>query len=169
MAITTQSTNQKPGYKQSEIGMIPVEWNTYKFEQIATIRKKRSDPKRNGRHSFCIELEHIGQGSGQLIGYSSTTVQSSLKAQFNTGDILFGRLRAYLRKYWLADRDGVCSTEIWPLVPNSDVVSGQYLFQLVQTNRFIEAASSAYGTHMPRTDWNVIKIYVISLPPLMSN
>lgn len=79
---------------------------------------------------------------------------------------MFGRLRAYLRKYWLADRDGVCSTEIWPLVPHSDFIEGQYLFQLVQTNQFIETASSAYGTHMPRTDWNVIKNYEVPLPSL---
>ncbi len=146
--------------------MIPAEWNPYKFEQIATIRKKRIDPKISGRYSFCVELEHIGQGSGQLIGYSTTTAESSLKAQFHVGDVLFGRLRAYLEKYWLADRDGVCSTEIWPLVPNSDLVTSQYLFQLIQTSQFIKAASMAYGTHMPRTDWDVIKNHEVLLPSL---
>ncbi len=139
-------------------------WTLYKFEQIATVRKEKVDPRRSGGHSFCVELEHIGQGSGRLIGYSAATEDSSLKSRFNIGDVLFGRLRAYLRKYWLADRDGVCSTEIWPFVPKSDVVIGQYLFQLIQANQFIEVASTAYGTHMPRTDWNVIKNYEVSLP-----
>lgn len=156
----------KPSHKQTEVEEIPVGWNSYKFVQIATIRKEKVDPKRIGRYSFCIELEHIGQGSGQLIGHSTITEESSLKARFNIGDVLFGRLRAYLRKYWLADRDGVCSTEIWPLVAHGNVVTEQYLFQLVQTNQFIEAASSAYGTHMPRTDWGVIKNYEVSLPSL---
>ena len=63
----------KQCYKQTEVGVIPVEWNTYKFAEIATIRKKKVDPKRVGRYPFCIELEHIGQGSGQLIGYSTLT------------------------------------------------------------------------------------------------
>ena len=31
-------------------------------------------------------------------------------------------------------------------------------------NRFIEAASEAYGTHMPRSDWNVVKNYELQLP-----
>ena len=31
-------------------------------------------------------------------------------------------------------------------------------------NRFIEAASEAYGTHMPRSDWNVVKNYELPLP-----
>lgn len=32
--------------------------------------------------------------------------------------------------------------------------------------RFIEVASTAYGTHMPRSDWHVVKNYEVSLPPL---
>lgn len=30
----------------------------------------------------------------------------------------------------------------------------------------IETASTAYGTHMPRSDWNVVKNYEVRLPPL---
>jgi len=40
----------------------------------------------------------------------------------------------------------------------------EFLFQLVKVDRFIEAASSAYGTHMPRSDWSVVKNYEVSLP-----
>ena len=166
MRLPGFSKQVKSAYKQTDIGVIPAEWNFYKFAQIATIRKKHVAPKRFDTDLFCVELEHIGQGSGRLITYSTVTDAYSLKAEFNTGDILFGRLRAYLRKYWLADRDGICSTEIWPLIPNENAVTSQYLFQLVQTNQFIEAACTAYGTHMPRADWNVLKNYEVSLPPL---
>ena len=31
---------------------------------------------------------------------------------FFAGDVLFGRLRPYLRKYWFAEFDGICTTEI---------------------------------------------------------
>ena len=41
-----------------------------------------------------------------------------------------------------------------------------YLFQLVQSDHFIESASTAYGTHMPRSDWNVVKNYELRLPSL---
>jgi type I restriction enzyme S subunit len=33
-------------------------------------------------------------------------------------------------------------------------------------DRFINAASEAYGTHMPRSDWNVVKNYEVLLPPI---
>ena len=35
---------------------------------------------------------------------------------------------------------------------------------MVQAEDFVEAASTAYGTHMPRSDWSVVKNYETALP-----
>ena len=142
------------------------EWEVKPFGDIAQLRKDRIDPRKTGGHEFCIELEHIEQETGCLIGYTMTGEGSSLKSVFKKEDVLFGKLRAYLRKYWLADREGVCSTEMWVLVAKQSLVIPQFLLQLVKEDKFVEAASSAYGTHMPRSDWNVVKKYEVHLPPL---
>jgi type I restriction enzyme, S subunit len=142
------------------------EWEVRGFGEVAQPRRERIDPRRTGPREFCIELEHIEQGKGCLVGYTATSESSSLKSVFHQDDVLFGKLRAYLRKYWLASREGVCSTEIWVLVAKQSLLIPQFLFQLVKVDRFIEAASSAYGTHMPRSDWNVVKNYEVMLPPL---
>ena len=94
------------------------------------------------------------------------TEGASLKSAFRENDVLFGKLRAYLRKFWLATRSGVCSTEIWALVANPHVVASTFLFQLVKVDSFIEAACNAYGTHMPRSDWSVVKNYELRVPAL---
>jgi len=142
------------------------EWGVKRLGNVVQLRKERIDPRRSGFNDFCIEMEHIEQGTGCLVGHTSTTESSSLKSVFSAGDVLFGKLRAYLRKYWLADQDGVCSTEIWVLMATRSSLSPAFLFQLVNTDRFIEAASLAYGTHMPRSDWNIMRSYGIHLPPL---
>ena len=142
------------------------EWEVKRFGELALPRKDRIDPRRAGVQEFCVELEHIEQGTGCLAGSGSTGEESSLKSVFHAEDVLFGKLRAYLRKYWLADRSGVCSTEIWVLVANRNLVAPVFLFQLVTFDPFIEAASTAYGTHMPRSDWNVVKNYVVAIPKL---
>lgn len=142
------------------------EWNRIAFGEIVRPRKQRVDPRRSGPHEFCIELENIEQGTGCLSGFVTTGEESSLKSVFQKGDVLFGKLRAYLRKYWLADRDGVCSTEIWVLTASRPQLIPPFLFQIVRMNRFIEAASEAYGTHMPRSDWNVVKTYEVLLPSI---
>lgn len=140
------------------------EWEVKRFGELAVPRRERVDPRKAEVQEFCIELEHIEQGSGRLTGSGSTGGESSLKSMFQAGDVLFGKLRAYLRKYWLADRSGVCSTEIWVLVANRSLISPEFLFQLVTANKFIDAASTAYGTHMPRSDWNVVKNYEVAVP-----
>lgn len=141
------------------------EWNVRRFGEVVAPRGTRIDPRAAGPLEFCVELEHIGSATGELLSSTTATENSSLKSVFNSGDVLFGKLRAYLRKYWFADRSGVCSTEIWVLAPKCEELSAAYLFQLVQTDSFVEAASSSYGTHMPRSDWNVVKNYELSLPP----
>ena len=156
----------KPGYKQTEAGVIPEEWEVKKFGEVAVPRRERIDPKRTGVHDFCIELEHIESGRGQILGSTSTGNQSSLKSVFYPGDVLFGKLRAYLRKYWLATRAGVCSTEIWVLVPRDAAVTSEFLFQIIQTDDFIDVASNSYGTHMPRSDWNVVQNHKQKIPSL---
>lgn len=142
------------------------EWEAKRFGEIAQPRRERIDPRRKGVQEFCIELEHIEQATGSLLGYTAVGEGSSLKSVFQRGDVLFGKLRAYLRKYWLANRGGVCSTEIWVLVGRCSLLIPQFLFQLVKTDGFAEAASSAYGTHMPRSDWSVVKNYEVHLPPI---
>ena len=141
-------------------------WEVKKLGDIAVIRKQKIDSKKVVSQLFCVELEHIDQGSGRLLGYTETTNKSSMKNVFYKNDILFGKLRAYLRKYWFASTNGVCSTEIWPFVVVPDILLPEYLYFCIQTDKFIETASMAYGTHMPRSDWNVITNYYIPLPPL---
>jgi type I restriction enzyme S subunit len=141
------------------------EWEVKTFGEVAFPRRERIDPRRTGVNDFCIELEHIESGSGQIVGSTSTGAQSSLKSVFHPGDVLFGKLRAYLRKYWRATRQGVCSTEIWVLVPRVDAATSEFLFQIVQTDAFIDAASNSYGTHMPRSDWNAVQNHELKMPP----
>ncbi len=140
------------------------QWEVKRFGELVAPRSERVDPRKSGVYNFCIELEHIGSGTGLLLGSTTTGNQSSLKSVFYQGDVLFGKLRAYLRKYWQADCSGVCSTEIWVLSPKDNLISTEYLFQIVQTDQFIETATLSYGTHMPRSDWSIVKNYELFSP-----
>jgi len=104
--------------------------------------------------------------TGRLLG-TTEAAPAAIKYAFRKGDVLFGRLRAYLRKFWLATFDGVCSTEIWPLIPSNERLVGTYLHFLVQTDAFVDAAGVAYGTHMPRSDWGVLRKLAVTLPPTL--
>lgn len=145
----------KQGYKQTDIGVIPEDWEIVKFRQLGIPSKSRINPKIETDNFKCIELEHINQETGLLNGYANSKDLLSQKAIFEKGDILFGKLRPYLKKYWFAEFDGVCTTEIWVLKPTRKV-SNKYLFYLVQSDRIIESANLSTGTKMPRAEWKVV-------------
>ncbi|MCD6657746.1 restriction endonuclease subunit S [Vibrio cholerae] len=155
---------RKKGYKPSELGEIPEDWEVEPFSKLAKPDNARVNPKVDGGGDFCIELEHISSGTGSLLGSTETNENSSLKSIFAPGDVLFGKLRSYLRKYWLAEFSGVCSTEIWVLKPEKNKAISGFIFYLVQRDEFIEAASEAYGTHMPRSDWKVVSMFPVATP-----
>ena len=140
------------------------EWEINRLSEVASIRNQKVLPSNVGIDTLCVELDNIGQGNGRLLGCSTAQNSKSPKYRFFSGDVLFGRLRSYLRKFWHADRDGICTTEIWPLMTDSQQVDSGFLHAIVQGNRFIEAASISYGTHMPRADWGVMRNLEVRLP-----
>ena len=140
------------------------EWDEVEFGVIAAIRNAKVIASSMPAGTRCVELESIDQGTGRLLVINEASGLGS-KYSFKKGDVLFGRLRAYLRKYWLATFDGVCSTEIWPLIARDGRLLGDFLFLLVQTSEFMSAAGGSYGTHMPRSDWCVLEKLRVRLPP----
>lgn len=141
-------------------------WEGIAFGDITAPRKERFDPKNDKGLKFCIELEHIQGITGRLLGNTNVSEDSSTKTMFYQGDILFGKLRAYLRKYWLANRSGVCSTEIWVFNADRKKVVPEILFQVVQLEKFISFATMSQGTHMPRSNWDVVSSYEVRLPSI---
>src|SRR5690554_5866030 len=126
----------KPGYKRTEVGVIPEDWDLCTFGKLVNIRNDKVNPALVDPSTPCVELENIGQGTGHLIGYSLAEQSTSTKYRFVKKDVLYGRLRAYLRKFWFAEFDGICTTEIWPLKPVDDQIRSEFLFQIVQTDKF---------------------------------
>jgi type I restriction enzyme S subunit len=140
-------------------------WRSVPFGELATPVKARTDPRLAAPNVLLVELENIDSGSGRLLGEAMPRDAVSLKTVFQSGDVLFGKLRAYLRKFWLADRGGICSTEIWALRPTSMATSA-YVRYLVETERFSKVASGGYGTHMPRSEWGLLRNLEFPVPPL---
>lgn len=151
-------------FKNSEIGPIPYEWEVIDFEHLVNHITARWIPRNTGGSFPCLNLENIESETGQVNGFSDAIENSSTKTIFQKGDILFGKLRPYLKKYWIADVDGVCTTEILVFRAQSSI-DHRYIYYLVQSEKFINyTISSSFGTKMPRTSWEIIKRYKIGKP-----
>ncbi len=156
-------TKQVPeGYISGEMINNDFSWHKLELNNVLTIVSSKFNPSISAEKLKCIELEHITQETGRLLGFVNSSEQLSIKNRFKAGQVLFGKLRPYLKKYWLANFDGVCSTEIWVLSGNA--VINQYLYYLIQTSKFNQAANISTGSKMPRSDWQYMSEVPFSIP-----
>lgn len=139
-------------------------WKNIEFDQIALLNNRKYIPNRK-EHLKCLELEHFEKETGRLIGYVDSAEQSSTKNIFKSGDVLFGKLRPYLKKFTKSAFNGVCSTEIWVLMAYNNCID-DFLYLLIQSTKFLNACNVSSGTHMPRADWNFVSHIPFFIPPL---
>jgi restriction endonuclease S subunit len=87
-------------------------------------------------------------------------------ADVAAGDVLFGKLRPYLAKSWVADRPVRASTELLCLRPRPEIES-RWLGYLAISSPFIDwAVAASDGAKMPRTSWERLGEFRLDLPPL---
>ena len=139
------------------------EWASEKISKVFTNKSKSFNPLLN-ESLPCIELEHLSQNTGQILGTVNSSDQQSTKNLFEPNSVLYGKLRPYLRKFAKPQFKGVCSSEIWVLTGLK--ISNDYLFQFVQSEQFTELTNIQSGSKMPRADWNVIADSEIEFPCL---
>ena len=155
----------REGYKMTELGEIPSDWEIRAIKDIFSVRRESFNPRNEDECDY-IGLEHIEAGTGRILGVGKSTETLSNKSKFYKNDILFGKLRPYLRKYWYSNIDGVCSTEIIPLQTNNNYNS-LLGFYLIQNENFIEYINAkTFGTKMPRASWDDMKGFKVAISKL---
>lgn len=132
-----------------------VKYKRFRFGDLVSIKSNKFNPAIESFVYPCIELEHISQGTGILLGSVASDTVASQKNKFGAGDILFSKLRPYLKKYAMPTFTGICSSEIWVMKTNS-LLEHSYLYQYIQTDKFIYEANKSSGSKMPRSDWGVV-------------
>jgi type I restriction enzyme, S subunit len=144
----------------------PPDWKIMELGSFVSKVNSKVNPSLSKAVFRCVELEHLSQETGKIFGYTTSDQQKSIKNAFKAGQVLFGKLRPYLRKYAYTEFDGVCSSEIWVLNGKKTLCNNLYLFYLVQTDRFTSVANVTSGTKMPRADWEYVSEAIFGLPSI---
>jgi type I restriction enzyme S subunit len=115
-----------------------------------------------------VPLDRMVSGSPTVHEYGVSSETISATTRFQDGDVLFSKLRPYLNKVAVADREGCCTGEIlvWrTLDPN--ILEGMYLSLILRDRRAIDyAVVMSSGTKMPRTSASQMRQFTVSIPPL---
>ncbi len=158
----TQGLDSSTPLKDSGVewlGKIPTHWEVKKLKYVVSLRNQKE-----GESDFRIGLENIESKTGRFIQADESAFDDE-GIGFFEGDVLFGKLRPYLAKVFLADRNGICVSEF--LVLKSEKIFNRFLKFLMLSGAFIDVVNgSTYGTKMPRANWEFIGNLKIPLPPL---
>jgi type I restriction enzyme S subunit len=148
---------------------IPENWIWCELDAIASYGGNGSvSPKSIPKDGWILDLEDIEKSTSRLLvrSFGADRKTTSNKSSFNSGDVLYGKLRPYLDKVLVADMPGFCTTEIVPIRPN-DGLDPNWLRICLKRPEFIKKVTElSYGTKMPRLGTNDAKTSVHPIPPL---
>ncbi|MCG7290878.1 restriction endonuclease subunit S [Corynebacterium afermentans] len=134
-------------------------WEMVPFTEIA---QRRGVSAVAGCDGHGVEFEDLNAGEGTLKPEWRYKQISKPGLRFEPGDILYGKLRPYLRNWLLADFNGVAVGDFWVLRPVDGV--SDFVYRLLQTPRFEDVANIVTGSKMPRADWGIVSQSLFAVP-----
>jgi type I restriction enzyme S subunit len=142
---------------------LPSGWMFDRFKDVALLRNERTDEASDVEDY--LELEDLESGTGRILNRRNTMEVISDVTVFKKGDVLFGKLRPYLEKYYVAEFDGKCTGEILAFKPEG--IESRFLFYCLASSWFIGRCNMlAYGAKMPRVNWPTqLAQFNLPLPP----
>ncbi|WP_049806696.1 restriction endonuclease subunit S [Bradyrhizobium genomosp. III] len=118
--------------------------------------------------SIFVGLEHIERDTGVRIGAVRIDLSelTGRRARFYAGDIVYGYLRPYLNKVWIAEFDGICSVDQYVFIVRPEV-DREYIARFLRSDQFLKTApiDSTPG-QLPRIRSGEIAATPIALPTL---
>ena len=148
---------------------IPKGWEWVRLGEISTYShtKKKVNASKANPHIWGLDLEDIEKG-GKLLCVKTVEERKAIgdKTYFNSGDILYSKLRPYLLKIFIAPKDGICTPEIIPFTCYGDI-SSIFIVDVLKSAYVDDYINSVtYGVKMPRVSTDTMTSLLIPLPPL---
>ena len=166
----TTSTRFEP-IPQEEIPFeIPENWRWERLQNISTYGqpKKKKSASELTDSDWVLDLEDIERDTGRILNKASIKTRqiSGEKVVFDKNDILYSKLRPYLKKNLVAPECGVCTSEIVPFKTFGNIYN-EFINQYLKSP-FVDSYinSVTYGMKMPRVGTDTMLNLPIPLPPI---
>ena len=160
-----------PEISEDEIPFeIPDNWVWCKLGMISNYAqpKVKIKPQEITKNMWSLDLEDIEKNTGRIISKISTSERSikGEKVLFKKGNILYSKLRRYLKKILIADEDGITTPELVPFNIYGDSYQEYFLWYLRSPYVDDTVNSVCYGVKMPRVGTDTMLNLLVPLPPL---
>jgi type I restriction enzyme S subunit len=164
-AVETRSSR----FSGRELAAIPMGWQMRPLLSAVSLPSGQVDPKREPYSSMILVApDHVESGTGRLLARVTAAQQRAISGKFlfTSGNIVYSKIRPYLRKAILADFQGLCSADMYPLTPASDV-SPAFILTVLLGDRFSSFAECvSVRSGIPKINREELAQYSLALPPL---
>lgn len=141
------------------IGDVPAHWQMKRHKDCLSLVTSRCTDS----SLMKVALENIEGQTGRYM----PTDSAYDGVRFRVGDILFGKLRPYLAKVFLADFEGTAVGDIFVYRPQSSILP-RFARQLMLSKRYLDVInSSTAGAKMPRVSADFISDLPVFTPSLL--
>ena len=157
----TKGLNKKVEMKDSGLewlGMVPEHWEIDKLKYQFGLVTAPSESSNK------IGLENIESATGRFIKTDSDFEGNGIA--FLPNDIVYGKLRPYLKKVWLAEFSGSAVGDFYVFRCNEGTYPVYVKYLLLSHNFTVEADGSTYGAKMPRVSYEFVANLKWAMPPL---
>ena len=134
------------------------DWEERKLSDIVIRLSKTS----NSNQLPKVEFEDIIAGEGRLNKDISNKFDERKGISFEPEDILYGKLRPYLKNWLFSDFNGITVGDFW--VFRSIDSDPKFIYSLIQSDKYQRVANDTAGTKMPRSDWKKVSSTYFSIP-----
>jgi type I restriction enzyme, S subunit len=126
-------------------------WKKAELSEVCEISSTLVDP----RKSDFVNLLHVGagnmiSGTGELIDIKTAQEEGlkSGKFLFDKTMVLYSKIRPYLMKVARPEFDGLCSADVYPLLPKATKLDRDFLFYFADSNLKCITSKACYeGAH----------------------
>ncbi|WP_375710653.1 restriction endonuclease subunit S [Lactococcus lactis] len=134
------------------------DWEERKLSDIVVRLTKSS----NNNQLPKVEFEDIIAGEGRLNKDISRKFDDRKGTLFEPDNILYGKLRPYLKNWLFSDFKGIALGDFWVLKSKNS--EPKFVYSLIQADNYQRVANDTSGTKMPRSDWKKVSSSNFSIP-----
>ena len=129
--------------------------------------KEKVSPKDITGDMWSLDLEDVQKDTGAILVKTKASERkiSGDKVKFHKGQVLYSKLRPYLKKILVAPDEGICTPELVPF--DTYLIDENYIAYVLRSPHIDYVINSVtYGVKMPRVGTDTMTNLLIPLPPL---
>lgn len=149
---------------------IPESWKWVRLGDCSSYAQRKEKISANiiKIDEWSLDLEDIEKETGRILQkhLASERKIAGDKVKFYKGQVLYSKLRPYLKKVLVAPDDGICSSEIVPFSMYGSINPQYIVYVLICPHVDYVINSVTYGVKMPRVGTETMVNLLVPLPPL---